>query len=121
MGNHFKILEGIVKQASIRHGIILSNIANSDTPGYRAKDIKFADELKKATLKLKITHFKHIRGNHLETSGQVVFEPTKPWLDKNNVELDLEMAKLVENALLFQAGINMLSIKIRMFKNALRR
>jgi flagellar basal-body rod protein FlgB len=121
MGDHFKILENLIRHTAIRHGVILSNIANSDTPNYKVRDVKFENELSSAMLELKITHFKHMKKAHSEVSGKVTIEPTKSWLDGNNVELDLEVAKLIENVLLFQAGINMLSAKIRMFKNALRR
>jgi flagellar basal-body rod protein FlgB len=51
----------------------------------------------------------------------MVSEETQPWADGNNVELDLEVAKMTENALVHQAGLTMLTTKIRMFKNALRR
>lgn len=121
MSDHFKILENLIRHTVIRHGVILSNIANSDTPNYKVRDVKFENELNGAMLELKLTHIRHIQKAHLEVSSKVTIEPSKSWLDDNNVELDLEAAKLVENALLFQAGVNMLSSKIRMFKNALRR
>jgi flagellar basal-body rod protein FlgB len=44
---------------------------------------------------------------------------TQPWIDQNNVELDQEVAKMTENAMLYQAGVTLLSTKIRMFKSAL--
>ena len=121
MGNDFKILENLLKHTTKRHGVLLSNVANADTPGYKAKDMKFGNVLNNMTLEFKITHHKHIKGDGPEASGEIVSEPEESWLDSNNVEPDVEMAKLVENSMLFEAGINMLSAKIRMFKNALRR
>jgi|Deesub1362B_J571_1020462.scaffolds.fasta_scaffold00125_55 flagellar basal-body rod protein FlgB len=121
MGDGFKTLEGFLRLTVLRHGIISSNIANVDTPGYRAKDVHFGQLLEKETMELKVTNPYHIRRVRIEEDGTIVVEDTSTWKDGNNVELDVEMAKMAENALLFQAGITLLSSKIRMFKNALRR
>lgn len=121
MGDDFKILENLIRRVTLRHGVILSNIANSDTPNYKAKDIRFEDTLGNVSLEFRVTHPRHIKGRASHVSSEVKIETDPPWLDGNNVEPDIEMAKMVENTLLFQAGISMLSTKIRMFKNALRR
>ncbi len=121
MSDGFKILEGLLYITNARHGVIASNIANVDTPSYRAKDIKFEMNLKEEVIALKVTAEKHISNASFGTSKEVKAETDQPWLDENNVELDMETAKMTENALLYQAGANMLSSKIKMFKNALRR
>jgi flagellar basal-body rod protein FlgB len=121
MRDGLKILEGLIKQASMRHGVISSNIANVDTPNYKAQDLKFGRLLDDATMELTATHAGHLAGSSSGASGEAMIETTRPWADKNNVELDVEVAKMTENSLFFQAGITMLSTKIRMFKNALRR
>lgn len=120
MAEGFRILQEILRFAGIRHNLIVSNIANVDTPGYRVKDVEFKSLLKEETLELKRTSGSHIP---FAISGHIDMkeEEKGEWKDKNNVELDREMAKLTENALLFEAGLAMLSTKIRMFKNALRR
>lgn len=120
MDNGFKIIERLLRFASLRQGVLASNIANADTPGYKAKDIRFETELNNE-LPLKVTNPAHISGENPLSPPVIVTEEGGEWLDKNNVELDVEMAKMTENALLYQAGINMLSTKIRMFRNALRR
>lgn len=120
MDNGFRILERLLRFTGIRHGVIASNIANADTPGYKAKDIRFEANLEEE-ISLKVTNPAHIRGSEPSMTPTVITENGGEWLDRNNVELDEEMAKMTENALLYQAGINMLSTKIRMFRNALRR
>lgn len=120
MDNGFKILEKLLHIANIRHGIIASNIANVDTPNYKAKDVKFGNVLKDETLPLVVTNPKHIGFTDLMISGEIKVEPLNPWLDGNTVELDIEVAKMIENALQYQAGITLLSKKIKMFKDALR-
>lgn len=120
MDNGFRILERLLRLTGMRHGILASNIANADTPGYKRRDVRFETELNNE-LPLKATNIAHISGSNPSSMPVIVTEEGSEWLDKNNVELDSEVAEMTENALLYQAGINMLSTKIRMFRNALRR
>ena len=121
MDNGFNILERLIQLTNLRHGVIISNIANADTPDYKAKDLKFEQLLSDELLGLKTTCAKHIGNNNLALSEDVSFEAGEQWPDRNNVHLDMEVAKMTENALLFQAALHMFSTKIRMFKNAVRR
>ncbi len=120
MDNGFKILERLLHIANIRHGIIASNIANVDTPNFKAGDVKFNNVLKDETLPVVVTNSGHIGSTDTMISGDIKIETIKPWLDGNTVELDVEVAKMTENAMLFQAGISLFSKKIKMFKDALR-
>jgi flagellar basal-body rod protein FlgB len=120
MSDGMKVLEQVVRQASIRNGVLTSNIANVDTPNYRAKDVKFSHVLGNE-MSMTVTDARHIRtGPGGNAPGEVQEEDTKPWADKNNVEMDQEVAKMTENAMLFEAGITLLKKKIQMFKNALK-
>jgi flagellar basal-body rod protein FlgB len=118
----FKTLEQLIHMSGIRHGVLTSNIANVDTPGYKAKDIKFQQTLDdELQLKLTVTATGHIQNSDNNTAEPIVEEKQDAWADGNNVELDMEVAKMTENAMLFQAGVSMLETKIRMFKNSFRR
>jgi flagellar basal-body rod protein FlgB len=121
MADSFKILEGLLRFAGRRHGVITSNIANIDTPGYRTKDMEFKTILDNSIIELKVTQPGHINPAGEALDFKEIEEDTGQWKDRNNVELDREMAKLTENALFFEASLTMLSTKIRMFRNALRR
>lgn len=116
----FKTLEQLIHFTSMRHGVLTSNIANADTPNYKAKDMNFKQALD-AEMELRTTDTKHIKTTDNGMSNEIKIETSNTWADGNNVELDTEVAKMTENAMLFQAGISMFSTKIRMFKNALRR
>ncbi|MBI4620064.1 MAG: flagellar basal body rod protein FlgB [Desulfobacterales bacterium] len=120
MSDGFKILENLIHLTNMRHGVIASNIANVDTPDYKARDVKF-EQILGERMELKTTNPKHLKNSYQDSSGEIVTKTTQEGTDKNNVNLDTEVAKMTENAMLYQAGISMLSIKIRMFKNALRR
>lgn len=120
MSDQFKTLEQLINFANARHGVLSSNIANADTPDYKAMDIKFEGILDSAVMEMKTTNSKHAGSNSGLFNG-IKGDQTLLWGDGNNVEVDMEVAKMTENAMLFQAGMTMLSAKIRMFKNALRR
>jgi flagellar basal-body rod protein FlgB len=121
MGDIFNILERQIQAANVRHGVIASNIANVDTPGFKARDVKFDDALETATIELRKTSPAHLGGGGGGSDGQVAVEPRPAWGDGNNVELDMEVAKMTENAVFFQTAVTLLSTNIRMFKTALRR
>jgi flagellar basal-body rod protein FlgB len=104
----------------MRQRVISSNLANVDTPGYKAKDVKFGNLLNN-TMKLMTTDPKHVGGGtNNEVTGNVIEENDLSWGDRNNVELNVEVAKMTENSLFHNAAIKILSSKIKMYKAALR-
>ncbi|GAB4443422.1 MAG: flagellar basal body rod protein FlgB [bacterium] len=122
MDDYIKTLENLITYSSKRHGVLLSNIANVDTPNYKVKDLIFPKLVEEEGVKLIVTHEKHISNeNTKELKEEVVEMQNENWDDKNNVEIDKEVAKMTENSILYQSGLQLLSSRIRMFKNALRR
>jgi flagellar basal-body rod protein FlgB len=120
MDRSFRVLHKIVQAANARQKVISSNIANADTPGYKAKDIKFGNFLKNE-VKLATTSAKHISStNSTGVNGKIVSEHNPSWGDRNNVELNVEVAKMTENSLRHSAAVKILNSKIRMFKNAIK-
>lgn len=117
MDNSFKVLHRLLEATGARQKVISSNIANSDTPGYKAKDVKFGDLVGKQ-MKMSKTDPKHMSS---ENSAGVNFtvEETPSWGDSNNVELNVEVAKMTENALTHEAAIRLLTTKIKMFRSAI--
>ena len=113
------LLEKIVRFTTMRHKILASNIANADTPGYRAKDIPFNEVMSKKMMELQSTNPAHLRGVPSEM-GETVTEDRSPWEDGNNVALDMELANMTENGLLYQAGVKLMSAKFQIYKNAIK-
>jgi flagellar basal-body rod protein FlgB len=99
------MLEKMMAVASYRHKLLASNVANADTPGYRAKDISFQTELNRA-----------ISGSQ---GSYNVYEtmPTMLSRDGNSVNLDVEMTKMAETHLLYNSAAQILAMKIRMMKD----
>lgn len=121
MDKSFGILQKIIQSSNERHKVIASNIANSDTPGYKAKDVKFTGVLNNE-VKLLTTDPKHMKSkNSGKSGGEIITENDLSWGDRNNVELDVEVAKMTENSLRHDAAIRILNSKIKMFRNAISR
>jgi flagellar basal-body rod protein FlgB len=120
----FAGLEKAMELQFRRHEALTSNITNAETPGYRAADLTFAGELNRAfegeqdgLLK---TNAKHIdlvseSGAHLvpDLSGA-----TKG--DGNNVDVDLQMAKMSSNMGKYVGAAQLIQTKFRNIKNFLR-
>lgn len=122
MDKGFVRLERLIYATNIRQRVLASNIANSDTPDYRAKDVDFRSLLEETSEGLKTTSPLHIQSasGGTGTGGDIKTDNAPTWGDGNNVELDMEIAKMTENGLLYEAGIKLLSAKMRMFRNAVK-
>ena len=119
MADGLNVLERLLRQANIRHSVLASNVANVDTPNFKAKDVSFASVLGNEMI-LASTNPRHLQASAGNASADVKIEETQPWADKNNVEMDLQVAKMTENAMFYEAGVTLLKKKIQMFKSALR-
>ena len=106
-----------------RMKLIASNLANADTPGYRAQDIDFNAALDAARLQregLPGTGLAATRESHLSdaiATGQAPFQFTRqasqPSLDGNTVDPDAERAAYGRAALEYRASLSFLESKVR--------
>ncbi len=101
-----------------RHKVILSNIANADTPNYKAKDLVFEKELK--TIPLKTTHPKHISPQKGPRFKVVEINRRLVGNDRNNVSIEEEMAKLSQNRIAYEVYVRMMSRSIEKLNNVIR-
>ncbi|MDA8387930.1 MAG: flagellar basal body rod protein FlgB [Nitrospiraceae bacterium] len=116
------LLERFIRFAMKRQGILAGNIANVATPGYKAMDINFEDFLTGATLPLAETgpgQMQAAAEPGLDASVRV--DDSAPWKDGNNVQMDTEVAKMNENALLFEGAMKLLGNRMDMYRSALKR
>jgi flagellar basal-body rod protein FlgB len=120
-------IEGLRKSLDLtwrRNEAINSNIANAETPQYRAVDLNFAGELNRALLggqsELKTTNSKHL---DLSTSQLAHLSPdlsgaTKS--DGNNVDIDIQMGRLAYNSGKYSLSTSVLRKKLQFIYNAIR-
>jgi len=100
-----------------RHKVILSNIANADTPNYRAKDVVMEEE---RTGKLKITREKHISPKSREGFRVIEIQRRLVGNDFNNVSLEEEMAKLTQNRIAYEAYMRMIRGSVDKLNNIIK-
>ncbi len=111
-GENHDFQEMVLGVRAYRQQLIASNIANADTPGYKAVDIDFQEALRIARsvantppLSLATTASGHIQGM---TQSSLASYPLKyhvllqPSADGNTVEMDVERAKFAENAVMWE-------------------
>lgn len=113
----FDILAELVSFRSQRHKVLVSNVANIDTPDYEPRDLAFKSLLDKAQFMLALarTHERHLPG--LEMGGKYIkYEVT----GGEAVSLDKEMVNLAENHLKYTADVELLARKFRAISTVLR-
>ena len=98
---------------SQRLGLLASNIANASTPGFKARDIDFAQALSAAERPGTTT----TAAVQAATKFRV---PLQSSLDGNTVELNTEQTKFAENAIAYQTTLSFLNGRIETLKRALK-
>jgi flagellar basal-body rod protein FlgB len=130
LDKHLGILPDALEVRGRRTELLARNLANADTPGYKARDLDFRDALAAAStsragggrLALATT-----RPGHLDAgtaTGPVDAElkyrvPLAPALDGNTVDAQLEQAAFAENAVRFQATLTFLNARFRSLMTAI--
>lgn len=103
-----KVLEAGLDAAAQRQRVISHNIANFNTPNFKASRVSFEEELKAwltgESNRLTVTHPAHLGGGNTLPQPAVVKTGTPPMRpDGNNVDLDSEQIILAANLIKFQA------------------
>lgn len=118
----FENVFGIHEQALLLHGqrigVLAANIANADTPNYKARDLDFSAVLshtdQSETLPMLTTQNAHIAVNDIEgLSTELKYRnPYQASLDGNTVEMPVEQAAFSENNVRYQASLTFINSRI---------
>ena len=114
-----------------RQQVLANNIANADTPNFKARDFDFASELSRAMdsgrpagggLSLSTTAAGHIAGGSGSAPvGDLLYRvPAQPSLDGNTVDMDVERTRFADNSVRYQAALTMLNGRIQGLKSAMQ-
>lgn len=112
-----------------RQELLASNIANADTPNYKAKDIDFASALQGAmsgsTTKLPMAatapmHWRGAAGENVMGAPVMYRNALQPSADGNTVDMDVERAQFADNALRYEASLKFISDKVKDVLTALQ-
>lgn len=108
-----------------RSTVLASNIANADTPGFKARDLDFRAALGRVDeeqIALRTTRGNHI--SHASSDGpaqQLMYRvPLQPSLDGNTVDSQVEQAAFAENAVRYQSTLTFLGGRFNSLKIAIK-
>ena len=128
LDQHFDFNAQALKLRSYRQQLLASNIANADTPNYKAVDIDFARELKRVSgkqagdLRMAATSKSHLQaasGNPY--NAKIMYRNiSQPNIDGNTVNMDEERAHFAENALRYEYTVGRLNGQIKSLMTAIK-
>ena len=110
---------------SKRQEVLAANIANADTPGFKARDIDFSSQLSEAlarggsstALAMSATSARHLSGQSQVQGGgaaDLLYRtPNQTSMDGNTVEMDAERVSFAENTVHYEANLTILGSKIK--------
>lgn len=132
LDNELRFQQDAMSLRAERQQVLANNIANADTPNFRARDFDFSTELASSLQK------EHIQGRgmalattsdrHLHAASTSSFAsrdllyrvPDQPSLDGNTVDMDRERAQFTDNAVRYQASLTFLTSRLQSLKTAMQ-
>lgn len=112
----------------MRQELISSNIANGETPGFKAKRISFEDALARAlnvdgqqNLNVEDSRHFNVGNGGFSNLEPEIYDEVNGIVNNNgnNVDRDGEMARMAENKILYDASVQLLNKKLGMMKYAI--
>lgn len=110
-----------------RQQMLAGNIANADTPNYKAVDIDFSRALRAAVgsdtpVGLNRTAPGHLQAQENNPLGARTQyrQPAQPSIDGNTVDMDVERAQFIDNAIRYQFALDRVSSKFKTLELALK-
>lgn len=122
LGNH----ESALKFRADRAEVLANNLANADTPNFKARDIDFNSrlqgEMQGRALSMSATDDRHVSlASGIDSGADLLYRsPLQPSIDGNTVEEQVEHAEYMKNALQFQASFTILNGKFKGLQRAIK-
>ncbi|HTN33683.1 MAG TPA: flagellar basal body rod protein FlgB [Marinobacter sp.] len=122
LGVHQYALEARVKRAEV----LANNLANADTPGFKARDVDFQAMMQRAEQTVSGFGMTKTNEAHMDTtpvgsdSGLLYRTPYQPSVDGNTVDTQQEQARFMRNAMDYQASFQFLSSKFAGLTKAIK-
>lgn len=131
LDNELRFQQDAMSLRAERQQVLANNIANADTPNFRARDFDFSAELSSALhngrlnergITLATTSDRHLHaGSDSFSTRELQYRvPDQPSLDGNTVDMDRERAQFTDNAVKYQASLTLLSSKLQSLKTAMQ-
>jgi len=130
LSDDFRFFQQSIRLRAQRQEILSSNIANADTPQYKARDFDFKTAMESALgerMRLPDTHLaltstRHIPGHAVSPSNvELQYRlPVQASLDNNTVDMDGERVRFADNTLHYQSSLQLLSNRMRTMMMAIQ-
>lgn len=114
LGVHLNTVDFRIQRAKV----IAGNLANVDTPNYKARDISFEQAMDSIANQARMNHIQ--RRDASQHYTLLYREPMQPSQDGNTVELGVEQAKFAENAMAFETSMTFLNMKLNGLREAIK-
>lgn len=114
---------------NLRHELIASNIANQDTPNYKAKDARFKEALESAMTTAGPAGDYRTNSRHIPLKGSgdsaaevniITRSDSGAGYDNNSVNAEFEMAEMAKNTIMYNTAAQLISNKFKVLSNAIR-
>jgi len=123
------LLQKSLNVRSVQHQVLSSNVANADTPNYKAFEVAVDEELRKlgagkARIQLARTQSSHLPVGRAEVDRVTLRNSPAPTLslraDGNTVDLDRTMGDLSENTIKYKTSAQLITMKFKSLLNAIQ-
>jgi flagellar basal-body rod protein FlgB len=117
----FRFSQNALNLHAHRQQLIASNIANADTPGYKARDVDFAAALRNAESAQGKPSLPALPGEKAPLGADVLYRSAvQRSIDGNTVDMDVERAQFADNAVRYEAQLMFINSRIRSMLAALQ-
>ncbi len=125
-----EMIEGTIRElkraldvSHVRNRVIAENIANSETPGFKGSSVDFqramVDANSSAGLNMSKTSNMNISTKGSNRAVKIDKSDSSPRADGNNVDQNMEMTRLSENAIVYNTAAELLNRKLKLLKFAI--
>lgn len=128
IAQHVSVYSQALNLRTQRHQVLASNIANADTPNYKARDFSFERAMQNAVagrveaggIALARTASGHLAGGSGAGPAELQYrKDTQSAVDGNTVDMDVERAQMAENAMQYQILTQLIGDKFKGLRSAL--
>lgn len=130
LSQDFGFLQQAIALREQRQEVLSSNIANADTPNYKARDFDFKtamtnamdQRMRLADTSLTLTSPRHIPGKAAMPSDvDMMYRlPYQPSIDGNTVDMDMERVQFADNTMHYESSLQLLSIDMKTMQQAIQ-
>lgn len=128
IASHVGVYSKALDLRAQRHQVLASNIANADTPNYKARDFDFSTAMDSAmagrldggALRMSVTAQGHLPGSGDTGAASLQFRrESQSAVDGNTVDMDVERAQIADNAIQYQILTQLIADKFKGLKSAM--